>query len=208
MQTCSIKLNYSSNQVGVLLYKSNSRTNHNCHCIIGYLMGIIGYLMVVLFYFILHYYLSFRKEICLFECLYFSECDIRMSLYVFWLTKGPSTKYIHNCWDNGGYPKCVHGEVLSRLMCAYGLTLSLFMFLAAFLSYSVFFYSQKFNLYAKKMCCQKRLFISNEINFCCHEISFFHLKLFLLSKLAMISFSVISYFEKTLCSVTQEIRFI
>ena len=128
MQTCSIKLNYSSNQVGVLLYKSNSRTNHNCHCIIGYLMGIIGYLMVVLFYFILHYYLSFRKEICLFECLYFSECDIRMSLYVFWLRKGPSTKYIHNCWDNGGYPKCVQlrtrGGVVTPYVCARTYTIS------------------------------------------------------------------------------------
>ena len=36
------------------------------------------------------YHLFFRKEIYFFKCLYFSEYDIRMSLYVFWLRKGQS----------------------------------------------------------------------------------------------------------------------
>ena len=38
-----------------------------------------------------------------FECLYFSEHDIRISLYTFWLRKG------HVCywWGDGGHPKCV-----------------------------------------------------------------------------------------------------
>ena len=35
---------------------------------------------------------------------------------------------------------CVQGEGVSRLMCTYALTLSLFMFLVVFLSYSVLFY--------------------------------------------------------------------
>ena len=44
----------------------------------------------------------------------------------------------------------------------------------------------KFNLtfIQKRYVRQERLFFSNKINFCLHEISFFHLKLFLLSKLA------------------------
>ena len=37
-------------------------------------------------HFILYYHLCFRKEIYFFECLYFSECDIRISLYAFWYT--------------------------------------------------------------------------------------------------------------------------
>ena len=42
----------------------------------------------------------FSKEIYFFECLYFSEYDIRMSLYVFWLRKGPSIKYVRNWWGD------------------------------------------------------------------------------------------------------------
>ena len=71
----------------------------------------------------------------------------------FSLRKGPSIKYVHNwqlvediaggvkCWgfiqnaDN-----CALREGMSSLMCMYALTLSLFMFLAAFLSYSVLSY--------------------------------------------------------------------
>ena len=44
----------------------------------------------------------FRKEIYFSECLYFSENDIRMSLYLFWLRKGPSIKYLRNLWGGGG----------------------------------------------------------------------------------------------------------
>ena len=64
---------------------------------------------------------------------------------------------------------------VSRFMCKYALTLSLFMFL----SYAVLFCLQKFNLtfIQKGRVCQKLLFFSNEINFCCNEISFFYFKL-------------------------------
>ena len=84
-------------------------------------------------------------------------------------------------------------------MCTYALTPSLFMFLAASLSYSVLVYLQKFNLALIQERCvrQKRLFFSNNINFCRHEISFFHLKLFLLSKLA----------KTLLISIKQNLRY-
>ena len=60
------------------------RTNHNWHCTIGYLI------------------LFFRKEdIYFFECLYFSEYDVGMLLFVFWLRNRPSIKYVRN-WRNGG----------------------------------------------------------------------------------------------------------
>ena len=49
--------------------------------------------------FILYYHLFF------FECLYFSECDIRMSLYVYWLKKWPSIKYADNRWEDRGSSK-------------------------------------------------------------------------------------------------------
>ena len=54
------------------------------------------------------------------------------------------------------------------------------------LCYSVLFYLLKVNLtfIQKRRVRQKRLFFSNEINFCRHEVSFFRLKLFLLLKLA------------------------
>ena len=53
------------------------------------------------------------------------------------------------------------------------------------LSHSFLFHLQKLNVnFIQKRCvCHKRLFFSDEINFCLHEISFFHLELFLLSKL-------------------------
>ena len=83
-----IKWNSSSNYVGVFLYKNSSRTKHNRHYIwitditVGFLIN--AALLNV--YFILHCHLFFRKEIYFFECLYFSEYDIRMSLYIFWLS--------------------------------------------------------------------------------------------------------------------------
>ena len=41
------------------------------------------------------------KDYFFFKCLYFSEYDIRMFLYVFWLRNRPSIKYVRN-WENGG----------------------------------------------------------------------------------------------------------
>ena len=55
-------------------------------------------------YFILHYNLFFRKEL-FFEYLYFSEYNIRMFLFIFWLRNRLSIKYVRN-WGNGGvHPK-------------------------------------------------------------------------------------------------------
>ena len=49
-----------------------------------------------------------------FECLYFSEYDIRMLLFVFWLRKRPSIKYVRN-WGNGeGSSKMFTGAYRER----------------------------------------------------------------------------------------------
>ena len=104
------------------------------------------------------------------------------------------------------------GRGVSRFMCTYALTLSLFMFL----SYGVWFYLQKCNFtFIQKGCvCQKWLFFSNEINFCCNEISFFFTlngfsepnlakTVLILIKYILrhtLNFSVTSYFEKILYS--------
>ena len=72
-------------------------------------------------YFILHYHLFFCKEIYFFECLYFSKYDIRMSLYVFWLLKVSSIKYVRSWWGNRY--SCVRGEGVSRLVCTCALAL-------------------------------------------------------------------------------------
>ena len=49
-----------------------------------------------------------------FECLYFSEYDIRMLLFVFWLRKRPSIKYVRN-WGNGeGSSKIFTGAYRER----------------------------------------------------------------------------------------------
>ena len=101
MQTCNIKWNYSSNWIGVFLYKSSSRTKHNRYCIISFLFN--PALLSV--YFILYYDLFFRKDIYFFECLYFSEYYIRMSLYDFWLRKGPLIKNVYNWWGMLGSSK-------------------------------------------------------------------------------------------------------
>ena len=98
MKTCNIEAKYSSNYAGVFSYKSSSRTKHNWHCIIELLINAEFRLMLLIsVYFILYYHLFFRKEIYFFESLYFSESDIRMPLYVFWLRKRPSITYVRNC---------------------------------------------------------------------------------------------------------------
>ena len=112
----------------------------------------------------------FLSYTTIYLCLYFSEYDLQMSLCDFWLKKRPSIKYVRKC----AVCTCVQGKgchayVYVRTVC-----------------YSVLFYLLKVNLtFIQKRCVrQKRLFFSNEINFCRHEVSFFHLKLFLLLKLA------------------------
>ena len=81
------------------------------------------------------------KIFIFFECLYFCEYDIRMPLYGFWLRKGPSIKYLRNWYGDleviqNAY-NWVKREEVSHLMCTCALTLSLFMFLTAFISHSV-----------------------------------------------------------------------
>ena len=44
-----------------------------------------------------------------FECLYFSEYDMRMPLFVYWLRKGPAIKYVGNWWGAGGVTNMLHG---------------------------------------------------------------------------------------------------
>ena len=141
------------------------------------------------FFFILDYYLLFRKEIYFFECLYFSEYDIQMSWYVFWLKKGSLIKYARTYWGNGRLSKIrtaayrgrgchtlyVHTYLHYRFSC----------FWHHFCFIMSCFICRNLTLLLFKICfCQKRLFFSNEINLCRHETSFFHLKLFLLSNLA------------------------
>ena len=74
----------------------------------------------------------------------FSEYDIRMFLFVFWLRNRPSIKCVHN-WGNGGgraegviqnVYRCVQGEKGVTPHLLYTLTLSLSMFL----SHDVLFY--------------------------------------------------------------------
>ena len=68
----------------------------NWHCAIGFLINTA----LLNVYFILHYHSLFRKEF-FFEWLYFSEYDIRMFLFFFWLINRPSIKCVRN-WGNGG----------------------------------------------------------------------------------------------------------
>ena len=49
--------------------------------------------VLLIVYFILHYHLFFRKKY-FFVCLYFSEYDIRMFLFVFWWRTSLSIKYV------------------------------------------------------------------------------------------------------------------
>ena len=72
-----------------------------------------------------------------------------MYLYVFWLRKRPSIKYVRNFWGDGGSSK-IHtdayrgGGATSCMM--YALRISLYIFLAAFFLCSVLVYLWKFNL--------------------------------------------------------------
>ena len=75
-------------------------------------IALLGFWLILFpwnFLFILHYHLFFVNNI-LFGCLYFSEYDIRMFLFVFWLRNRPSIKYVRK-WRNwgwgGSHPKCV-----------------------------------------------------------------------------------------------------
>ena len=57
----------------------------------------------------------FVKKFTFSNVYIFSEDDVQMSLYVFWLRETPSVKYMRNWWGEGeegerhgeGYPKCI-----------------------------------------------------------------------------------------------------
>ena len=74
----------------------------------------------------------FLVNIVFFECLYFSEYDIRMFLFAFWLRNRPFITYLRNRGNGGMSSKmCTgmyNGREVSRLICTYTLTLSLFIF--------------------------------------------------------------------------------
>ena len=48
--------------------------------------------MFILYYTIIYFFV----KIFFYECLYFSEYDIRMFLFVFWLRNRPSIRYVRN----------------------------------------------------------------------------------------------------------------
>ena len=48
------------------------------------------------------------------ECLYFSEYDIRMFLFVFWLRNTPSIKYTRSWGNGGGSSKMCTGAYRTR----------------------------------------------------------------------------------------------
>ena len=125
----------------------------------------------------------FCNWIYLFECLNISVNTIFKCIYMFFgWERSHQLRMYATGGAIGGLSKCVQLCIGGK-----GVTPpSLFMFLAAFLSYSVLFYLQKFDLiFILKRCfCQKRLFFSNKINFYRNEISFFYLKLFYEPKLA------------------------
>ena len=110
------------------------------------------------------------------------QCITDIVLLDFWLML-LSWMFISSYTQN--VYSCVQGEGVSRLMCMYALTLPKICLV----------YLLKFNLtFIQKRCiCQKRLFFSNKINFCHHEISFFNLKLFFRTKVTQNSFNKIEF---------------
>ena len=105
------------------------------------------------------------------------------------------------------------GSWMSRLMCTYTLALSLFMFLAACLSYGVLHYLQKFNLtFSHKMCSNSYFSPSWSVPVAMNLNYFYKPKLaktlliFLKQSLRFtFYFIVIPYFEKILCDIAQGI---
>ena len=68
--------------------------------------------------------MALKKKKFFFECLYFSEYDIRMLLLVFWLRNRPSIKYVRN-WRKGGggviqnVCRCVQWEGVEKSILRY-----------------------------------------------------------------------------------------
>ena len=151
-------------------------------------IALLGFSLILLPRMFISYYtiIYFFVKKSFFKCLYFSEYNIRMFLLAFWLRNSPSIKYVRNQGNVGESSKmftdAYRGRGVSRFMCTYAFTLSLFMFL----SYGVLFYLQKFNItFIQNGCvCKKQLFFSTEINFCFNDISFFYFKLLFLTNVS------------------------
>ena len=88
-----------------------------------------------------------KKKIFFFGMFIFQWINYSNVFICFWLSKGPSVKYVSNCGGDGGmgYLKCVQlrtGEGVSNLICTH--TLSNVMFLTYFFSFFMFFYIKLF----------------------------------------------------------------
>ena len=91
------------------------------------------------------------------ECYYFSEYDIQMFLFVFWL--------------KGAHPQCVKMRTVAGItphVYVRTYTISFHVLLLWCLALVV---EISLTFIQKECVCQKWLFFSNEINFCCNEIS-------------------------------------
>ena len=124
-------------------------------------------------YFTLNYHFIFVNKF-IFLNIHISVNAVLKCFYMFfgWERGHQLSTYATGGRNGGGTSKmctvAYRGEGVSRFMCSHALTLSLFMFLAAFLSCSVLFYLQKFNitfiqtrkfsLIQRRYVCQKRLF--------------------------------------------------
>ena len=120
--------------------------------------------MFISFYTIIYF---FVKKIYFVICLYFSEYDIRMSLYVFWLAKRPSIRYVRN-WSGDEVSYKMRADVYRRRACH---TLCVRAHLHAFgsifvLQWLILFVEIQPYLIQKRCGRQKRLFFSSKINFC------------------------------------------
>ena len=118
----------------IFFCKSSLRTKHNWHYATGFLIYTAP--LNVYFYYITIYF--FVKNF-FFGCWYFSDYDTQM-LFVFWLR--PFITFVLN-WESGeggvSSKMCTgayRGRGISRLLCTYALTISLF----TFLFYGVLFY--------------------------------------------------------------------
>ena len=139
-----------------------------------------------IYFFVMNYFF--------FECLYFSEYDIWMLLFIFWLRNRPSIKYVRNWGNGGGHPKCVQvrtgGEgyhtsyARTHLHALTHFTLLWCLGASTVLWCLVLFVEIWPYLHSKTVFLSECLFFSYEINFCCHKINFFTLSCFSKSKLA------------------------
>ena len=83
-------------------------------------------------YFILQYHLFLRKKFFFFDCLYFSEYDIRMFLFILWLINKLSIKYVRNYGNRGSHPIYVQvrtegeGYHASCVLCTYTISFHVF----------------------------------------------------------------------------------